>query len=134
MQTNGRWYTPEGLAAAESGGDMRVVPDNSLNIVFVVTLIPDGDAYVANVKPLYLRYHAGNPEARGAQGRRHRASRAGRRARSISSRSTSTPRSSRTSRVGGRRHAGRSGACSSARRPLLVRRLREAPAAPAPAQ
>ena len=62
MQTNGRWYTPEGLAAAESGGDMRVVPDNSLNIVMVVTLVPDGDAYVVNVKPLYLRYHAGNPK------------------------------------------------------------------------
>lgn len=62
MQTNGRWYTPEGLAAAESGGDMRVVPDNSLNIVLVVTLVPDGDAYVVNVKPLYLRYHAGSPK------------------------------------------------------------------------
>jgi len=62
MQTNGRWYTPEGLAAAESGGDMRVVPDNSLNIALVVTLVPDGDAYVVNVKPLYLRYHAGNPK------------------------------------------------------------------------
>jgi len=62
MQTNGRWYTPEGLAAAESGGDMRVVPDNSLNIALVVTLVPDGDAYVAQVKPLYLRYHAGNPK------------------------------------------------------------------------
>ena len=41
MQTNGRWYTPEGLAAAESGGDMRVVPDNSLNIALVVTLATD---------------------------------------------------------------------------------------------
>ncbi len=62
MQTNGRWYTPEGLAAAESGGDMRVVPDNSLNIALVVTLVPDGDSYVVNVKPLYLRYHAGSPK------------------------------------------------------------------------
>ena len=62
MQTNGRWFTPEGLAAAESGGDMRVVPDNSLNIALVVTLVPDGDAYVVSVKPLYLRYHAGNPK------------------------------------------------------------------------
>ncbi|MBV8759157.1 MAG: hypothetical protein JO257_17850, partial [Deltaproteobacteria bacterium] len=62
MQTNGRWFTPEGLAAAESGGDMRVVPDNSINIALVVTLVPDGDAYVVSVKPLYLRYHAGNPK------------------------------------------------------------------------
>jgi hypothetical protein len=62
MQTNGRWYTPEGLAAAESGGDMRVVPDNSINIALVVTFVPDGDAYVVNVKPLMMRYHAGSPK------------------------------------------------------------------------
>ncbi len=62
MQTTGRWYTPEGLAAAESGGDMRVVPDNSLNIALVVTLVPDGDSYVVNVKPLMMRYHAGSPK------------------------------------------------------------------------
>ena len=62
MQTNGRWYTPEGLAAAESGGDMLVVPDNSINIAFVVTLVPDGDSYVVNVKPLLMRYHAGSPQ------------------------------------------------------------------------
>jgi hypothetical protein len=62
MQTAGRWYTPEGLAAAESGGDMRVVPDNSLNIALVVTFLPDGDAYVVNVKPLMMRYHAGSPK------------------------------------------------------------------------
>lgn len=62
MQTAGRWFTPEGLAAAESGGDMRVVPDNSLNIAMVVTFVPDGDAYVVNVKPLMMRYHAGSPK------------------------------------------------------------------------
>ncbi len=62
MQTNGRWYTPEGLAAAESGGDMRVVPDNSLNIALVVTLVPDGDAFVVQVKPIMIRYHAGSPK------------------------------------------------------------------------
>ncbi len=62
MQTAGRWFTPEGLAAAESGGDMRMVPDNSLNIAMVVTFVPDGDAYVVNVKPLMMRYHAGSPK------------------------------------------------------------------------
>ncbi|HSN26540.1 MAG TPA: hypothetical protein VLT45_09645 [Kofleriaceae bacterium] len=62
MQTTGRWYTPEGLAASERSDDMRDVPDNSLNIALVVTLVPDGDSYVVNVKPLLMRYHAGSPQ------------------------------------------------------------------------
>jgi hypothetical protein len=62
MQTVGRWYTPEGLAASERGDDMRDVPDKSLNVALVVTLVPDGDAYVVQVKPLMIRYHAGSPQ------------------------------------------------------------------------
>ena len=62
MQTEGRWYTPEGLAASERGGSILDVPDNSLNIALVVTLVPDGDAYVVQVKPLMIRYHAGSPK------------------------------------------------------------------------
>jgi len=62
MQTAGRWYTPEGLAASERSDDMRDVPDNSLNIALVVTLVPDGDAFVVQVKPLMIRYHAGSPK------------------------------------------------------------------------
>lgn len=62
MQTTGRWYTPEGLAASERADDIRDVPDNSLNIALVVTLVPDGDAYVVQVKPLMMRYHAGTPK------------------------------------------------------------------------
>jgi len=62
MQTTGRWYTPEGLAASERADDIRDVPDNSLNIALVVTLVPDGDAYVVQVKPLMMRYHAGSPQ------------------------------------------------------------------------
>ena len=62
MQTVGRWYTPERLAASERGDDMRDVPDKSLNVALVVTLVPDGDAYVVQVKPLMIRYHAGSPQ------------------------------------------------------------------------
>jgi hypothetical protein len=62
FQTTGRWYTPEGLAASERADDIRDVPDNSLNIALVVTLVPDGDAYVVQVKPLMIRYHAGSPK------------------------------------------------------------------------
>jgi hypothetical protein len=62
MQTVGRWFTPEGLAAGERDGDMRDVPDKSLQIALVVTMQPDGDAYVVTVKPLMLRYIAGSPK------------------------------------------------------------------------
>jgi len=62
MQTVGKWYTPEGLAAGERNDDMRDVPDKSLRIALVITMQPDGDAYVVNVKPLMIRYLAGSPK------------------------------------------------------------------------
>jgi pilus assembly protein FimV len=62
FQTTGRWYTPDGLAAAESDEDMLRVPDKSLSIAFVVTMRADGDAYIVDIKPLMVRYHAGSPK------------------------------------------------------------------------
>ncbi|HEY0253384.1 MAG TPA: hypothetical protein VGC41_17740 [Kofleriaceae bacterium] len=62
IQTIGRWYTPEGLAAGERNDDMRDVPDKSLRIALVVTMQPDGDAYVVDIKELILRYIAGSPK------------------------------------------------------------------------
>jgi hypothetical protein len=62
MQTIGRWYTPEGLTVGERGGDMRDVPDKSIQVAIVVTMQPDGDAYVVNVKGLYLKFIAGSPK------------------------------------------------------------------------
>jgi hypothetical protein len=62
LQTIGRWFTPEGLAAGERGDDMRDVPDKSIQIALVVTMQPDGDAYVVTVKPLMLRFIAGSPK------------------------------------------------------------------------
>jgi len=62
MQTVGRWFTPEGLAAGERNDDMRDVPDKSIQIALVVTMQPDGDDYVVNVKPLMIRYIAGSPK------------------------------------------------------------------------
>ncbi|HEY4244277.1 MAG TPA: hypothetical protein VGM88_30900 [Kofleriaceae bacterium] len=61
FQTEGRWYTPEGLAASERNGDMRDVPDKSLSIVFVVRVLPDGDNFIVQVEPHYMRYFAGRP-------------------------------------------------------------------------
>lgn len=60
FQTQGKWYTPEGLVA-ERQDDMRMVPDRSLNIVLVVTLVPDGDTWVVKVEPVMLRYFQGRP-------------------------------------------------------------------------
>jgi hypothetical protein len=62
MQTVGRWYTPEGLAAGERNDDMRDVPDKSLRIALVVTMQADGETYLINVKPLMIRYLAGSPK------------------------------------------------------------------------
>ena len=62
LQTIGRWFTPEGLSAGERNDDMRDVPDKSIRIALVVTLQPDGDAYVVSVKPLMIRYMAGSPK------------------------------------------------------------------------
>ncbi len=60
FQTVGKWYTPDGLVA-ERQDDMRVVPDRSLNIVLVVTLVPDGDQWVVKVVPEIMRYFQGRP-------------------------------------------------------------------------
>jgi hypothetical protein len=60
FQTVGKWYTPEGLVA-ERQDDMRMVPDRSLNIVLVVTLVPDGDLWVVKVVPEMLRFFQGRP-------------------------------------------------------------------------
>ncbi len=61
LKTEGRWYTPEGLAASERG-DMRDVPDRSIQIAYLVKVVADGDLWVVDVKPAMLRYHAGSPK------------------------------------------------------------------------
>ena len=61
FETTGRWYTSEGLSATVRGDDMRDVPDKSINIKMVVTLEPDGDAYVVHIKPIMLRRLADSP-------------------------------------------------------------------------
>lgn len=62
VSTVGRWYTHEGLTAAERMEDIRDVPDKSIHIAFIVALRPDGDAWVIDVKPKWFRYHAGTPQ------------------------------------------------------------------------
>lgn len=62
MQTQARWYSPEGLTTSSNADDARDLPDKSLRISLVVTLLPDGDAWVVKVTPVMLRKNKGMPK------------------------------------------------------------------------
>ena len=62
IQTIGRWYTPEGLAAGSQADlDIRQLPDKSLNVVLVVKLLPEASNWVVHIEPIMLRYNKGMP-------------------------------------------------------------------------
>ena len=69
FQTAARWYTPEGLVVDREGGSEQrksggydsAYPDLSLNILLVVQLLPDGEAWIVKVTPVMERFHAGRP-------------------------------------------------------------------------
>jgi hypothetical protein len=76
FETEGRWFTPEGLVVTREGGSEKtsrdnsgvtskgydsLYPDNSINVVLVTMLVPDGDSWVVKVTPVYKRFHAGSP-------------------------------------------------------------------------
>jgi hypothetical protein len=62
MQTEARWFSTEGLAVTPRGDDMRDVPDKSINIALVVTMLPDGSNWVVKVTPVMARYNQGIPK------------------------------------------------------------------------
>ncbi|HEY5944841.1 MAG TPA: hypothetical protein VIV40_05090 [Kofleriaceae bacterium] len=62
MQTQPRWYSPEGLATSASIDDERDIPDKSINLALVVTLLPDGNAWIVKVMPVMQRKNAGMPK------------------------------------------------------------------------
>ncbi len=62
MQTQARWFSPEGLTTSSNPDDERDLPDKSIRISLVVTLLPDGDAWVVNVTPVMLRKNRGMPK------------------------------------------------------------------------
>jgi hypothetical protein len=62
MQTEARWFSREGLAQTPRGDDMRDVQDKSIYIALVVTLLPDGDAWIVKVTPVMHRYNQGIPK------------------------------------------------------------------------
>jgi len=61
VQTVGRWYNPEGQPISANIGDVRDVPDQSLNVALVVQLLPDGEHDVVSVKASIMRYIKGRP-------------------------------------------------------------------------
>lgn len=62
MQTQARWYSPEGLTVSANPDDERDLPDQSIRIALVVTMLPDGDAWVVKVTPLMVRKNKGMPK------------------------------------------------------------------------
>jgi hypothetical protein len=63
MQTQPRWYSPEGLATSASVDDPRDMPDKSIRFALVVTMLPDGNAWIVKVTPIMQRKNAGMPKA-----------------------------------------------------------------------
>ena len=62
MQTQAKWFSPEGLTVSASIDDDRDVPDKSILFVLVVTLLPEGDAWVVKVTPVMQRKNRGMPK------------------------------------------------------------------------
>lgn len=78
MQTEGKWYSPEGMVITREGGAGRKTvdmgggmsstgndsqfPDNSINIALVVQLLPEGSNWIVKVTPVMHRFRAGNPQ------------------------------------------------------------------------
>src|SRR5689334_20478134 len=63
LQTEPRWFSVEGLAVTpRAGDDMTEMPDKSINIALVVTMLPDGDSWLVKVTPVMARYNRGIPK------------------------------------------------------------------------
>ena len=63
LQTEPRWFSVEGLAVTpRAGDDMTEMPDKSINIALVVTMLPDGDNWLVKVTPVMARYNRGIPK------------------------------------------------------------------------
>lgn len=65
VKTKGRWHTPEGLASNWSPGDEKGgqprLQDRSLNISYVVRLLPERENWIVHVDPTILEYRQGKP-------------------------------------------------------------------------
>lgn len=66
LKTQGRWYTPEGLASSWTPSDTDAsghkLPDRSLNIALVAQLLPEQSNWVVHIEPVILRFNANQPK------------------------------------------------------------------------
>ena len=64
LQTEARWFSPEGLSQTPRGDgtEMQDLVDKSINIALVVTMLPDGEAWVVKVTPVMSRFNRGIPK------------------------------------------------------------------------
>jgi len=62
MQTQARWFSPEGLTTSATVEDDRDLPDKSILYAVAVTLLPDGSSWVVKVTPLIKRKNKGMPK------------------------------------------------------------------------
>lgn len=63
MQTEGRWFTPDGLANSADSSDPGAMVDQSLNVALIVELLAEGEHYVVSVKPMLARFTRGQAQA-----------------------------------------------------------------------
>ena len=62
IETTARWYTPEGLSASAGGADdLRDIPDRSIQLKLIITLVPYGDDWSVSIEPIMRRYFTGRP-------------------------------------------------------------------------
>ncbi len=63
VKTEIHWFSQEGesLMADVDSGDTRNLHDRSLSIVLVASLVPQNDAWIVEVHPLYQRFFRGRP-------------------------------------------------------------------------
>ena len=58
LQTQARWYTPDGQIDTTRGDNPSRLQDNSINLSLVVGLVKvDADSYKVQIEPIVLRQH-----------------------------------------------------------------------------
>jgi hypothetical protein len=66
LKTQGRWYTPEGLASSWTPSDTDAsghkLPDRSLNIALIAQLLPEQSNWVVHIEPVILRFNVNQPK------------------------------------------------------------------------
>ena len=62
MQTQARWYSPEGLANTNTDANLQDLVDQSINLTLVVELLPQDDNWIVSVRPVMFRFDRGQPK------------------------------------------------------------------------